>query len=339
MRTRPSLGMILLTGLLIGLSGVALGMDVIVYTAHQSWDSRIYILDMSGAVIDYFEYEFYRLMDLEVVDNEIYIAEAFAPRGLKFNLYTGDLDVVIDDWSLYYFYDVAFDGSYFYVTEWDLNRYDINGNKNGTASFAEDVLGSCHDGTYYWTLDDTNLIKCWDLTGWPALVELTENHFTPPSPDCRGLWFDGTYFWTAEAKDTLGYIFQFGYDGVPVHQWLEPAFQGWSAVVVSDYVSAVDGELPDDAGCYRLLGNHPNPFNPSTDIRFEVPVEVPVRLRSYSLTGQLITTLVDRTLAAGKHHAVWTGSADTGQDVASGTYIYRLQAGDFVATKSMTLLK
>ncbi|MGB2805242.1 MAG: hypothetical protein WBD64_10160, partial [Candidatus Zixiibacteriota bacterium] len=80
--------------------------DVIVYTAHQDWLSRIYVLRMNGTVIDFFEYSFYFFADLEVVNNEVYVAEAFAPRAYKVDLYTGALDLVIDDWSLYYFYDL-----------------------------------------------------------------------------------------------------------------------------------------------------------------------------------------------------------------------------------------
>jgi hypothetical protein len=319
--------------------GLTSGMSVIVYTAHQSWDSRIYILDLNGNVIEYFEYSFYRLMDLEIVDNEVYVAEAFAPRGLKFDLQTGDLEVIIDDWSLYYFYDLAWDQNYFYVTEWDLNRYDIDGHKDGTAGFSEDVLGSCYDGTYYWTLADDNLIKCWDLSGWPTVVAVPENNFTPPSPDCRGLWFDNRYFWTAEAKDTLGYIYQFGYDGQPVMQWLEPAFTGWSAALVHDYVSAVDDELPTDAPTFGLRGNHPNPFNPRTSIVFELPARMQARLTVHTVTGRRVTTLIDQELAAGDHRIVWDGKDDRGLPAASGTYFYRLSAGSRSQTQKMMLIR
>jgi hypothetical protein len=135
--------------------------DVIVFTAHQGFLSRIYLLRMDGSVLTYFEYENYFHADLEVVNNEVYIGEAFAPRVLRADLQTGDLYVVVDDWSLYYFYGVAFDGSYWYVDEWDLNRYEFDGTKVGTASFDESVAGSAWDGTYLWTLnDDENVIKC-----------------------------------------------------------------------------------------------------------------------------------------------------------------------------------
>jgi len=78
---------------------------------------------------------------MAVVNNELYVAEAFAPRVLKVNLETGELDVIIDDWSLYYFYDLAFDGTYFYVTEWDLNRYDIKMKTYSAAPGMDNISG------------------------------------------------------------------------------------------------------------------------------------------------------------------------------------------------------
>lgn len=220
--------------------------EMIVYTAHQDWMSRVYLLRMDGSVIGYFHYDYYFLADTEVVNNEVYIAEAFAPRGLKLDLDTGDLQVIIDDWSLYYFYDLAFDDTYFYVTEWDLNRYDIDGNKDGMASFDEDVYGGAWDGVYYWTLTDEAVIKCWDISAWPTLVELPANAFAPPTPACCGLWFDGRYFWSAENIDgQLGYIYQFDYNGKVLRQWLEPAFRGWSACAVIRH-PALPGDFNDD---------------------------------------------------------------------------------------------
>jgi hypothetical protein len=221
--------------------------DVIVYTAHQDFLSRIYLLDPNGSVITYFHYENYFFADVEVVDNELYAAEAFAPRVLKVDLHTGELDVIVDDLWLYYFYGVVFDGTYWYVDEWDLNRYEFDGTKDGMAPFDESVAGAVWDGTWLWTLnDDEGVIKCWDVTAWPVTAEVTANRFAPPTPDCRGLWYDGEYLWTAESIDgALGQIYRFGFDGTVVAQWTEPAFRGWGACVIEGepFRLTVDREL------------------------------------------------------------------------------------------------
>jgi outer membrane protein assembly factor BamB len=111
-----------LAAFVVAAPAVALAEDTMVFTANQDFLSRIYLLDTDGSVITYHEYAFYRWVGMEVVDGELYVAEAFAPRVYKVDPVSGDLQVFIDDWSLFYFYDVAFDGTYFYVDEWDLNR-------------------------------------------------------------------------------------------------------------------------------------------------------------------------------------------------------------------------
>jgi hypothetical protein len=208
--------------------------EIILFTANQDFMSRIYLLRMDGSVITYFHYDPYRFVDMEVVGNELYAAEAFAPRVLKVDLHTGELDVIVDDWTLYYFYGIAFDGTHWYLDEWDLNRYEFDGTKVGMAPFDEEVMGAAWDGQFLWTLNhEENRIKCWDVSLWPVMIELTARGFAPPTPACRGLWFDGQYFWTAESVEgALGQIYKFDHSGAVAEQWLAPAFQGWGAAVV-----------------------------------------------------------------------------------------------------------
>ncbi len=232
------------------IAGTPTGEDMIIFTANQDWLSRIYLLNLDGSVYTYFEYDFFRFVDMEVVDNEVYVADAFAPRVYKLDLSTGSPDLIIDDWSLYYFYGLAFDGSYFYVDEWDLNRYDINGDKDGVASFDQTVFGSAWDGTYLRTLGDDSLVRCWDVSGWPNMVEVPANSFTPPSGACRGLWFDGRNYWSAESLDgVLGKIYVFDNVGTVVTQFDEPAFNGWGACMVKGNrpPSAPDQPSPGDS--------------------------------------------------------------------------------------------
>ncbi|MDL1893747.1 T9SS type A sorting domain-containing protein [Sphingobacteriales bacterium CHB3] len=93
----------------------------------------------------------------------------------------------------------------------------------------------------------------------------------------------------------------------------------------------VDGESPLDVA---LKQNYPNPFNPSTTIEYQVATVEFVSLKVYNLLGQEVATLVDEELSSG----IYAIPFDAG-NLASGTYVYRLQVGDAVQTKKLTLLK
>jgi hypothetical protein len=105
-----------------------------------------------------------------------------------------------------------------------------------------------------------------------------------------------------------------------------------------------------------LLDNYPDPFNPSTTIRYSLGEEGHVTLTVYNMLGQAVKTLVDQFESAGSREVIWDGSNDLGQKVASGMYLYRISvvplerrdlgpqggdgsAGNFTATKRMFLLK
>jgi hypothetical protein len=92
-----------------------------------------------------------------------------------------------------------------------------------------------------------------------------------------------------------------------------------------------DGSAPAE---FALEQNYPNPFNPTTSIRFSLPEARMVTLRVYDLTGREVAELVNEVRAAGTYNVTFDASR-----LASGMYIYRLQAGDLTSTKRLTLLK
>ena len=90
---------------------------------------------------------------------------------------------------------------------------------------------------------------------------------------------------------------------------------------------------------YALYQNAPNPFNPETVIRFDVPEPATVELRIFDLLGQQVLRLVSEEAQAGAYTVHWNGRNAHGQPMATGVYICRLQAGSFVQVRKMTLLR
>jgi len=138
-----------------------------------------------------------------------------------------------------------------------------------------------------------------------------------------------TYQWSVEAADS---------------QFTTPSADSWSFITEGVSGLAVPGkQIPEH---FVLEQNYPNPFNPSTNIGFRIP-----RLRRdrsdggfvslaiYDVNGREIKTLISKQLATGSYTVQWNGRNGAGQAVASGVYLYRLQAGGFVQTKKLILLK
>ena len=84
----------------------------------------------------------------------------------------------------------------------------------------------------------------------------------------------------------------------------------------------------------------PNPFNPSTTISYSLAGPATVNLAIYDLTGRLVRHLInEEPIPGGEHQAMWTGRDERDRLVAAGVYLYRLKAGNFNATRRMTLIK
>jgi hypothetical protein len=89
----------------------------------------------------------------------------------------------------------------------------------------------------------------------------------------------------------------------------------------------------------KLDQNHPNPFNPSTTIRFAVPRDGHVELAVYDLGGRKVRTLVSETRSSGDYSVTWDGRDETGGQAASGLYLYKLSTDGKTVTRKMTLVK
>jgi hypothetical protein len=106
-----------------------------------------------------------------------------------------------------------------------------------------------------------------------------------------------------------------------------------------EFEFAVTTGIPEIPTVYAMSANFPNPFNPMTKIRYDLPEPQLVRLVIYAVDGRRIATLVNEAMPAGSHTVTWQGRSDEGEMVASGIYFFRIEAGSFNQTGKMTLLK
>jgi len=164
-----------------------------------------------------------------------------------------------------------------------------------------------------------------DTSAWWDTAYTVANE-PPPSPagsqdtcTVSGLLPDTTYYFVIRTADEV------------------PNWSGFSNVAAGTTIAVGVNEIADRLGIpktFELSQNYPNPFNPITEIKYGLPRDCRVRLEVYNILGQKVASLVDGKQKAGYKTVRWDAGA-----LSSGIYFYRLQAGDFVETKKMILLK
>lgn len=140
----------------------------------------------------------------------------------------------------------------------------------------------------------------------------------------------GVYVFDYKAPATIGtkMIFATGSSGGASGPWNFAS----NAFIYVDLVASTRGSLPPPA--FSLGQNFPNPFNPSTQIRFNLAQKGRTSLRIYNLLGEVVATLVDGMLEPGQHSVSWNAKG-----FPSGVYIYRLESGSATETKRLILLR
>jgi hypothetical protein len=105
-------------------------------------------------------------------------------------------------------------------------------------------------------------------------------------------------------------------------------------------VGIADEEISEIPKEFELSQNFPNPFNPETTIKYSVPQKAQhVKLVIYDMLGRVVSTLVDETKPVGTYEVRWDGKTNRGQNVGSGTYLYKITIGDFSQARKMVLLR
>jgi hypothetical protein len=108
-------------------------------------------------------------------------------------------------------------------------------------------------------------------------------------------------------------------------------FVPFSTTPITTDVKETDTEIPQ---AFALSQNYPNPFNPSTTISYQLPTQSHVTLKMFDVLGREVASLVSETVPAGTYKKSWNAKG-----LASGIYFYRLQAGSFVETKKLILMR
>jgi len=139
------------------------------------------------------------------------------------------------------------------------------------------------------------------------------NQYTVPS----GTLFNNiTYFWRVNASNSLG-----------TGPWSEI----WSFTPQPTGINPIAGEIPT---VYYLYSNYPNPFNPSSTIRFDIPKASHVKITIYNNLGRMISELINKKLCAGRYEVDWNAHGNP-----SGIYFYKITTEEFTNVKKMILLK
>ena len=128
---------------------------------------------------------------------------------------------------------------------------------------------------------------------------------------------------------SLNGIYSYEYDEYKINP------RGWMDI---EAPTANDNPVVEAASAL-LIGNYPNPFNPETNVAFNLKVKGNVRIDIFNVSGQKISTLTNSVFEAGQHSVEWNGTTDNGSSVSSGIYFCRMQTSDYNATGKMILMK
>jgi hypothetical protein len=176
------------------------------------------------------------------------------------------------------------------------------------------------------------------LLNWTTATELNNQGFDIERSVVAQNWEKIGYvpgFGTTTEPKSYSFLDQNVTSGIYTYRLKQLDFDGsfnYSPEVVVEVADAV----PSDFGLFQ---NYPNPFNPVTTIQFQVPSASDVSIIIYDMLGKEVKSLFNAQVQPGKYTVEWNGTNNAGMKISSGSYIYRMTAGDFVDVKEMILLK
>jgi len=299
-----------------------------------SWDNYYkysYTYNSSNFVTEYLS---------QIWSGGVWVNNSFSTRSYTLS---GELSTYITyTWS-----GTAWTNSYQYMYTYDSNGNETNllGQKwdpaNGWVNYSQ--------STYQYDSNNNNtesLSQNWD-TGTSGWVNYSKNIRTYNSANSiltatSQIWNTGTG-WENSAFGSYSYDANNNYSEISYKNWDTGSSSWVNSNRYTAFLWIMITDVEDDGmqiNTFKLYDNYPNPFNPSTKIRFNVPSTSNVTIRVYDITGKEIKSLVNQTLEHGAHEIEFNGN-----EIASGVYLYKVEAHSidkkesFVATKKMILLK
>ena len=195
--------------------------------------------------------------------------------------------------------------------------YSSNNGTKATPNLSADLFGDWREEVIFRS-DDNSSLRIFTSTDTSDVRRYTLMH--DPVYRLSVAWQNVAY----NQPPHVGYYMP---DGSPQPNIIYP----------SEYVDVsneTDREGTTEVKSYTLEQNYPNPFNPTTNVSFTLPAASDVKLTVYNILGQQVTQLVNQRMSAGKHSVEFDAS-----NLASGIYIYRIEAGTFIQNKQMMLIK
>ncbi|MBN1163518.1 MAG: T9SS type A sorting domain-containing protein [Candidatus Krumholzibacteriota bacterium] len=168
-------------------------------------------------------------------------------------------------------------------------------------------------------------LQYWDFEGNPYYAAIQNEDVNPGGNAIYTMWFGFSFMHILDAGEMIAPL---------VRNEIMAQVMLWMGTPVN--MDITGEEIPQ---VNLLVQNFPNPFNPSTMIRFSLKDRGRVSIRIYDVTGRLIETLLDEFRDAGAYEVQWTGTNNSGSPVASGIYFYQMRTGSYECTKKMVLLK
>ena len=145
-------------------------------------------------------------------------------------------------------------------------------------------------------------------------------------------WENDVYPWVhLEHISNRKNIWYVGFGHLYTYHFIQSAYQNVNLHSSNDIL-----QLPHNFLVYQ---NHPNPFNPITTLRYDIPQVVNVNISIYDMMGRQVKMLINEIQSSGYKSVQWNSTNNQGKPVSAGVYLYKIQAGDFVDTKKMILLK